>query len=144
MRSGVAWSTVARTPCVAERSLSRLGCDRFFRRSGSLDQRLTARHAGRGAGGQRRPDVDTPPTDHPEDEHINWRCTGCNASLDLDEEVVELIDHLFQTVSGSHVETPVFHYAHLIHTSMDKARGYRVVGTGKLRDLRTLRHPPKA
>ena len=60
----------------------------------------------------------------------------------MDEEVVESIDHLFQTVSGFDVDTPVFHYAHLNHALMDKARGYRVVGTGKLRDLRTLRHLP--
>jgi hypothetical protein len=87
--------------------------------------------------------IDAPPTDHPQDEHIVWRCSGCKVPLGLDEEVVESIDQLFQTVSGSDVETPVFHYAHIDHALMDKAQGYRVVGTGKLRDLRTLRHSPR-
>jgi hypothetical protein len=63
--------------------------------------------------------------------------------LGLDEEVVESIEHLFQTIRGVETETPEFHYAHVHHALIDKARGYRVVGTGKLRDLRTLRHPPR-
>jgi hypothetical protein len=72
-------------------------------------------------------------------ESVVWQCSGCQISIDPEDDVIEFIERSFESYGDTEREIPLWHYAHVGHEAREAARGYARAGQGKLRDLRAKR-----